>query len=166
MDISDKLFEEDIKRLLTIDEQSRSRDWAEDYTTGLRLKVVDRLVYVLLFGINCPAIQHWCSELDDWFRTINTITLKPKQNHIKEKDLHKWMCDEWLKQIDFRNCINAAKRKESNFNPIYEVTLKNNYTDLILWYKNILTTCSKGEYCDEFLVNAIYDWYETHEIEA
>lgn len=162
MDIIEELIKKDREKLLAIDEQSRNRDWAEDYATGLATTVIKHLVCVLLFGVNCPALSHWCSELDGWFQELSDIRLKPNNKKIKEKDLHNWMCDEFLTQLSYKNKINWVTNKEQQFEPVYRQVLEDSYTDFILWYKNLLSICAKGEYSEEVLINAIYDWYENH----
>lgn len=162
MDIVEELMKKDRERLLAIDEQSRTRDWAEDYVTGFRTTIVRHLICTLLFGINCSSLPHWCSELHNWLYEFSTITLKPHNKRIKEKDLQKWLCDEFLTKNSFHNAITQCKNKEQQFKPIYEQVLEDNYIDFVLWYKNLISFCSSEEYSEEVLVNAIYDWYETH----
>lgn len=126
----------------------------ESKISAASFTIVDHLVKILMFGLDCSCYSHWFNEIDTRFLNITKIRLKPNGKIVKYDDLVKWSMN-WLSEHTYLNVLNSMKRLEKSFNPINYEKLKTRYNEFIVFYKSLLKSCSEQQYTEEVLQSSI-----------
>lgn len=160
---------EDNEINMTLYEQAFKRGDVEGMVSALVELIFVHILKCLIFGhVNTPLV-HWIDELDKWFLKIRTKRVKPNSKPIKNEDIIKWGFESLISNnglIDtqnYNNYIISAVRNIKDLQQVGRDLITQNRDAVLELYKKLLLSCAEEQtYTQDFLIDILYEWFDSH----
>lgn len=125
-----------------------SRKVAKDKVVDLSPEIMEHMLKI--FVLNSPEnFKHWCNEINNWFRQIDKLRLKPNRSTIEADTLYHWIVFDSAPHYDVNyvlSTVSSWKRRKEIDVPVNDFDAEFVLNKILSIVKRIANDISKDDY--------------------